>query len=218
MKCHIMEKKASSFTFRAHSTRSKQLAGEGLRGRTATGCLKINIICFVRIRAGDIERQDRRFAAISHEEVPGRRAEQRGKRVRRRKDRSPRRFSGSIARDMQSSRETCRRPSFHRPLRLRLPFSFPPSQKFLLALSTFRYCVGGQAGALLATIFARRKPLFQPRLSWIAAPAGVNEWRRTSVSGGAARARGTATRNAPGNVLPHGGDSTPAAKSRCRPR
>ncbi|KAL0100784.1 hypothetical protein PUN28_019277 [Cardiocondyla obscurior] len=34
-------------------------------------CLKINIIRFVRIRAGDIERRDRRFAAISHEKVSG---------------------------------------------------------------------------------------------------------------------------------------------------
>lgn len=38
--------------------------------RAATDCLKINIIRFVRIRAGDIERRDRRFAAISHEVVP----------------------------------------------------------------------------------------------------------------------------------------------------
>lgn len=38
--------------------------------RAATDCLKINIIRFVRIRAGDIDRRDRRFAAISHEEVP----------------------------------------------------------------------------------------------------------------------------------------------------
>lgn len=38
--------------------------------RAATDRLKINIIRFVRIRAGDIERRDRRFAAISHEKLP----------------------------------------------------------------------------------------------------------------------------------------------------
>lgn len=199
MKCRIMEKKkASSFTFRAHSPRSKQLAGEGLRAhRNRLPKNKHNPLCTDtcgRYRASG--------SSIRRDFPRGGARDGRGKRVERRKDRSPRRFSGSIARDMQSSRETRRRPSFHRPLRLRLPFSFPPPQKFLLALPTFRYCVGG-VGALLATIFARRKPLFQPRLSWIAAPAGVNEWRRGDRPGNVAtEPREKGARNAGKRIAP----------------
>lgn len=79
---------------------------------------------------------------------------------------------------MQSSRETRRRPSFHRSLRLPLcmskVLSLSVCQKFSLSLSIyiilplfqhFGTAWAGLVGALLAAIFARRKPLFQPRLS-----------------------------------------------------
>lgn len=86
---------------------------------------------------------------------------------------------------MQSSREIRHRPSFHRPLCLHLSFSpsltfsLSRAKSFFLSLfQHFRTAWAGKVAALLAAIFARRKPLFQPRLSWIATPARENEWRR----------------------------------------
>lgn len=144
MKCRITGKKASSFTFRAHSPRSKQLAGEGLRAhRNRLPKNKHNPLCT------DTCGRYRASGSSIHRDFPrggaGTASKAAGKRVQRRKDRSPRRFSGSNARDMQSSRETRRRPSFHRPLCLRLLFSSRLlKNSSSLYLSTFRYCVGGR--------------------------------------------------------------------------
>lgn len=113
MKRRYVEKKRSPRLHSEHILRDRNNSPERGFMRAATDRLKINIIRFVRIRAGDIERRDRRFAAISHEKLPPGRWGKKKKRYSEEKiDRSADLANPSSGICKAAARHS--RPSFHR--------------------------------------------------------------------------------------------------------